>query len=291
MGRINCPGTGTWIRHGHALDAIAALRHDHSVKLVLMCHDLISVKFGTRFHEPKSCQSFDRFVRWMLAHADMIVCPSQCTAQDLRDYAVQLGMRCPSLRIVPHGTALGSAEVTPPPNAGKKISVGGFVLSVGTLEPRKNHALLLEVWQQLKEIHHAAAPMLVLAGSRGWMLDSLINEIRSRGLRDTVMMLERVSDVELAWIYHNCRFTVFPSHYEGWGLPVAESLAYGKYCIASSAGAVPEVTQGLVRHLDPEDDEAWRHEIERLWFDPDALVALERRIQAQYRPTTWQRRR
>lgn len=119
------------------------------------------------------------------------------------------------------------------------------------------------------------------------MIESLCDEIDSRGLGDKVTILERVSDAELVWLYRNCRFTVFPSHYEGWGLPVAESLAYGKYCVASTGGAVPEVTQGLVRHLDPEDDEGWRREIERLWFEPDALAALERRIRTQYRPTTW----
>ncbi len=276
-----------WSTHGQDLDAIATLGRDHGVKLVLMCHDLITVKFGTRFHKPKLIRSYGRFVRWMLAHADMIVCPSQCTAQDVRDYAVEIGVRCPALRVVPHGTGLGSAEARPPPAAGRKISADRFVLSVGTLEPRKNHALLLDVWQRLKETHGDAAPILVLVGGRGWMLESMVNEISRRGLGDKVTTLERVSDAELVWLYRNCRFTVFPSHYEGWGLPVAESLAYGKYCVASTGGAVPEVTQGLVRHLDPEDEEGWRREIERLWFEPDALAALERRIRTQYRPTSW----
>ncbi len=272
------------------LAAARSLRDAHGVRLVVLCHDLIQVRFTELFSSPRACRAARRFTDDALADADLIVCNSRCTERDLIAYAEATGARRPPTRVVTLGSDISDPGHSIPADPAGRRDAPPFVLVVGSIEARKNQILLLRVWRRLCAAHSADAPRLVIAGRIGRRRgDDLVQAIRrDRSLRGRIRVMLRVSDAELAWLYHNCRFTVFPSHYEGWGLAVAESLAYGKYCIASSAGAVPEVTQGLVRHLDPEDDEAWRHEIERLWFDPDALVALERRIQAQYRPTTWQ---
>jgi hypothetical protein len=102
-----------------------------------------------------------------------------------------------------------------------------------------------------------------------------------------IAIVDDASDRDLAWLYGNCRFTVYPSFYEGWGLPVAESLAYGKYCIASSTSSLPEVGQGLIKHIDPLDFVAWYDEVEGLISDRAKLARLETRIKSDYRPVTW----
>jgi glycosyltransferase involved in cell wall biosynthesis len=96
-----------------------------------------------------------------------------------------------------------------------------------------------------------------------------------------------VSDAELRWLYQNCRFTVYPSHYEGWGLPVAESLAHGKFCLASSASSLPEIAPGLLDLEDPIDLPAWVGRLERTLLEPGYLAERERRIGQGFHITPW----
>ena len=83
-------------------------------------------------------------------------------------------------------------------------------------------------------------------------------------VRDSVVVRHDVSDAALAWLYRECAFTLYPSFYEGWGLPVSESLAHGKFCIASTAPALVEAGQGLTKHIDPLDFVAWKSAIVEL---------------------------
>jgi glycosyltransferase involved in cell wall biosynthesis len=96
-----------------------------------------------------------------------------------------------------------------------------------------------------------------------------------------------VSDAVLSWLYRNCAWTLYPSFSEGWGLPVSESLAHGKFCVASSASALKEAGQGLIRHIDPLDFAAWRDTVIELVRSPELVSEFERRIKARYRGVTW----
>ncbi len=84
----------------------------------------------------------------------------------------------------------------------------------------------------------------------------------------------------------SCLLTVFPSLYEGWGLPIAESLAHGKFCLASNRTSIPEVGGDLIDYFDPSDADNALAKIERLLFEP-YLAAREARLRAEYRPHTW----
>ena len=101
------------------------------------------------------------------------------------------------------------------------------------------------------------------------------------------MHLPKVNDRELRWLYRRCLFTLYPSHYEGWGLPVAESLIYGKHCICSNASSLPEVGGGLVDYHDPLDALGCQALIERTLFEPGWLSEREARIRREYRTTSW----
>jgi glycosyltransferase involved in cell wall biosynthesis len=107
--------------------------------------------------------------------------------------------------------------------------------------------------------------------------------------RDKIVILHRTSDEELSWLYQNCLRTMYPSFYEGWGLPVSESLAYGKYCLASNSSSLPEAGAGLVNHLDPLDFAAWLEAVTELMRSPERLAAVEGLIRARYCPMTWER--
>src|SRR3546814_438851 len=99
-----------------------------------------------------------------------------------------------------------------------------FALMVSTVEPRKNHILAFDAWAELIRIHGAdAIPLLVCAGRRGWRYDQIFARLESDpALKAHVVWIHDASDSELAALYRACAFTVYPSHYEGWGLPVTD---------------------------------------------------------------------
>src|SRR3546814_5159127 len=101
---------------------------------------------------------------------------------------------------------------------------------VSTVEPRKNHILAFDAGAELSRIHGAdAIPLLVCAGRRGWRYDQIFARLESDpALKAHVVWIHDASDSELAALYRACAFTVYPSHYEGWGLPVTEALAHGQ---------------------------------------------------------------
>jgi glycosyltransferase involved in cell wall biosynthesis len=91
----------------------------------------------------------------------------------------------------------------------------------------------------------------------------------------------------LEWLYQNCLFTVYPSHYEGWGLPVIESLARGKHCVASSSSSLPEAGGQWCDYHDPLDFVACHRLIARAAFDSDYRESKEQAIRDGYRPASW----
>jgi glycosyltransferase involved in cell wall biosynthesis len=164
-----------------------------------------------------------------------------------------------------------------------------YILFVSTIEIRKNHRLLVRVWQRLLARHGAdAIPVLVFAGQVGWMVDDLLADLAASGyLGGKVEHRPGLSDEELDEAYRGCLFTVFPSLCEGWGLPIAESLAHGKFCLASNRASIPEVGGDLIDYFDPSDDDDALAKVERLLFEPGYLAAREARLRAEYRPCTW----
>jgi len=122
----------------------------------------------------------------------------------------------------------------------------------------------------------------------GWGVDDFLSDLRlDRSVDGLILILNHVNDSELSYLYRHALFTVYPSLYEGWGLPVGESLAHGKFCIASSTSSLPEVGGDFVEYLDPWDLPLW---VERLAYYFDNLEAVrdrEARIRSHYRSPTW----
>ena len=102
-----------------------------------------------------------------------------------------------------------------------------------------------------------------------------------------ITLLQGLSDNELAWLYKNCKFTVFPSFYEGWGLPIAEALSYGKCCISSNTSSMPEVGGELVEYVSPYDVAGMMAAIQHLNEDDAYRRRLESKIKSQYKPRSW----
>jgi hypothetical protein len=169
------------------------------------------------------------------------------------------------------------------------LKPGGFVLFVSTIESRKNHIGAFNAWQSLILKHGAhAVPKLVCVGNAGWLNDAVHAKLAaSAELRRQVVMLSHISDEDLASLYRNCLFTLYPSHYEGWGLPVTESLSHGKASLISDASSLPEAGGDFADYFRAGSDADLMVAAETLIFDVNHRLARELRIAADFRPRPW----
>ncbi len=151
-----------------------------------------------------------------------------------------------------------------------------FILCVSTVEPRKNHLKLLEAWERLRA-KESALPQLVLVGNAYSGFEDLAEKVdRACEEDERVVWLKGVSDEELEALYARCRFTVFPSIAEGFGLPILESVWYGRPCLCADFGAMEEAARGggCVR-VDMNRVEAIEDGIRSLVLDSDLVASLE----------------
>jgi glycosyltransferase involved in cell wall biosynthesis len=156
---------------------------------------------------------------------------------------------------------------------------GSFALCVGTIEIRKNGLLLLKVWKRLIDEGLQNLPDLVFAGKYGWRISEFKGYLSSHpALEKKVRIVNSPADEDLAELYTRASFCLFPSFYEGWGLPVGEAAWFDRYVIASSASSVPEVCGGLMDYAAPDDIDAWVALVKRACQSPEYVRAKERAI-------------
>jgi glycosyltransferase involved in cell wall biosynthesis len=147
----------------------------------------------------------------------------------------------------------------------------GFVLAVGTLEPRKNLPRLVAAYRLLDE-HLQREHPLVVVGSLGWGADPTVDSLRALGERSRV--LGHVTDATLAELYRRCAVFCYPSLYEGFGLPVLEAMAAGAAVLTSPVSALPEVGGDAVRYADPHDSADIAKQLEHLLESPRVRAEL-----------------
>ena len=219
-----------------------------------------------------------------LAEADERVAVSHHAARQVQRALEEHGHAVPLPAVAaPAGLATAPDRPGCPPPGGPADRP--FVLYCSTIEIRKNHILLLNLWERLRqELPEERLPMLVLAGRWGWGVDAVrLAMERNWRLAPHVTVAPALRDEQLHWLYRHARFSVFPSFNEGFGLPVAESLAAGTPVVLSAHPALIEASAGLMPALDPGDLPAWRDEVHRLCLDDAYLEELRARARA-YRP-------
>jgi glycosyltransferase involved in cell wall biosynthesis len=264
---------------------IAEAKRRYGVKFAILVYDLIPIDYGD-FVEQQHALRFRNWLEQTIACADVVLTVSNYSRNALMRLAAEAGWPLPHVEVLELGTALNGR-----PRADQRtISLPEpYVLVVSTIEIRKNHRLLIAVWQRLLERHGAdATPHLVFAGNIGWMVDDLLTDLAgSHYLNGKIAHMLDLSDTELSEAYRSCLFTIFPSFCEGWGLPIAESLVHGKFCLASNRGAIPEVGGDLVDYFDPTDVDDALAKIEHALFDSNYLAAREARLKAEFHPRRW----
>jgi glycosyltransferase involved in cell wall biosynthesis len=262
--------------------ASLARLHAAGGKFGVLVYDMIPELFPEWTASPTLAE-FRRWVRETLPRADLLFAISDNTAADIVHCLTGAGKCVPPVTQLPIGARSTVAPILPLPPAVP------FVLLVSTLEVRKNHALMFRVWQKLLARHGAAQiPDLVFAGKPGWLTTDFLCQLENAGwLGGKIRFIESPSDTELAQLYRQCQFSVYPSFYEGWGLPVSESLGFGKTVAASNRASIPEAGGDFCVYFDPENIHDATGVIEDLIRHPERNAALERHIAQHYRPPSW----
>lgn len=167
------------------------------------------------------------------------------------------------------------------------LASGKFWLNVGTLEPRKNQKLLLKAYATLPKNIISEMP-LVFAGGHGWMLEdfeSLINELN---LQDHVILLGYSTEEELAWLYQNCFCLVYPSFFEGFGLPVLEAMSAGSVVISSEVSSLPEIVGEAGILIDPNNLDDLVSAMYRLFSDNNFYQQLKKMSLIEAKKFSWE---
>jgi glycosyltransferase involved in cell wall biosynthesis len=157
-----------------------------------------------------------------------------------------------------------------------------YIILVSTIEPRKGHGLMQAVWRRLLKdgIPQQSNVTLLLVGRVGWLVDGLVNNLLS--LQRT-SVLNEVDDAALARLYDESLFCVYPSEYEGYGLPVVEGLARGKPVLASDVGVISEIHSSLLKRLSAGDEEAWYQAVRSWLCNPETRP----RSDVPFKHPTW----
>jgi glycosyltransferase involved in cell wall biosynthesis len=267
------------------IPTLGRLKQTQKFKLIHLVHDMIPILephlFGPGLFEPYTDCLFE-----VCSLSDGILTVSQSTKKDVQRFCKMLAIPVPPIDVVHLGddfqdVQLAADEPAPDPRIEKN-----FILQVGTIEVRKNHLLTYLAYREAA-LQGIELPQFVIVGGRGWLTDNLIWQIEHDPVvKDKILLLSGISDRGRVWMYKNCRFTVSPSTYEGWGMPIGESLAYGKVCITSKTSSTPEVGKELADYVSPYNTQEMLDALTR-YIDDKKLAKREQEIAKNYPVATW----
>ena len=283
-------GTSWWLQNYFL--QVRNAQQQSNVEYVPFVHDLIPII------TPHHCVDglVEDFVFWATSvfnHASRFLVNSEATKRDLLAVARQMGrvISPDAVTVVRLDARFSIPErLSAPATVLNALGVGSqpFVLFVSTIESRKDHVGTLRVWQSLIARYGRAVPKLVCVGNNGWLNEAFYELLASdETLSERVLLLSKISDRELGLLYEKCLFTVYPSTYEGWGLPITEALSYGKPVIAANNSSIPEAGGALALYFETGNLAQFAELVEQLSFDDRFRATVSQRIVDQYRPRNW----
>ncbi len=270
-----------WIADSLMLAARDA--HARGARLVTLLYDLTPVM--ETGHTAAVNRLFDRYLHLIATAASRVPAISQSSRNDFVDYCSQHELPAPS------GGVTGLPSGLLPTQATENRWPREYVLFVGTIESRKNHLLAFNAWQELiNKLGAENVPDLVCIGRLGWNSNEFIDQyLATGGLGGKVSVLSTsVSDADLASFYEHCEFTIYPSRYEGWGLPVSESLAFAKLPIVANNSSLPEAGGDLAVYFESENQAGLVTAVEQYGLNKVNRREREQRITQQpMQAVTW----
>lgn len=253
--------------------------HEKGVKLVQIVYDMLPIV--TPQYSGHSTEMLVTYSLKVYPICDLIFAISKNTKADIELWLKENGLNSPRIEVFRLGDDFAVVKSEKP----KAQLEGKFILCVGTIEARKNHTLLYYSYKLAAE-QGIALPPLVIVGRIGWRSEDIYHIMNSDPqVSHYFKFLHSVSDSELAWLYQNCLFSIYPSFYEGWGLPIAESIAYGTPVIASNTSSMPEVAGDLIEYFSPASSEECLEAITKMLQAGNLRIAKSKIN--KYKPISW----
>jgi glycosyltransferase involved in cell wall biosynthesis len=293
--------SGPWQRIAWEQTRLAAISHQldlvhglaFAIPLACACPAIVTVHDLSFLRHPSAFRWFNRtylsfITRISTRRAARVIAVSESTSRDVITFCGVPGER---VIVVPNGVA----EEFHPSGPADRGAVAEFrrrsglperfILFLGTLEPRKNLVRLLEAYA----LRADELPALVIAGAKGWFYDTIFTRVNDLGLTERVVFPGFVPTEELPWWYRAAELFVYPSLFEGFGLPVLEAMACGTPTITSNASALPEVAGDAALLIDPEDVEALSEAMARVLSQPDVAARMREDGLRQAARFSWMR--
>ncbi len=276
---------------GHDWDYLEHFAHlcnyaENGIRLAVLFYDIIPIKFPFTYTN-EFVARFESWLQRALSLATICFTISLSTRSDLLVYVSKLGLSIPDIDVLRIGDNIPTDTDSISERVSDKLKER-YILSVGTIEYRKNHIILLNAYRYMIQTLKIDMPKLIIAGRQG-LYDANVH-LQVEGdtlLQGKVAILSGLNDSDLGALYKSALFTVYPSIYEGWGLPVAESLCYGIPCITSRSSSMLEIAPNLTPFADPLMTNEWVDSM-RLWIEhPDQLTKVQEKIKHCYHKTSW----
>jgi glycosyltransferase involved in cell wall biosynthesis len=256
------------------------------VPAVITVHDLGFLRFPERFR-PANRLYLSTMTRLSCRRARRVIAVSQATA----DEVIQLlGVPAGRIDVVPHGVQHTRFRPLPPAQVAAFCQDKGmperFVFFLGTLEPRKNLTLLIEAFARTKAVRQGIK--LVIAGGKGWYYQEIFARVERLGLEEAIFFPGFVPDDALCLWYNAATVFVYPSLYEGFGMPLLQAMACGTPVIGSQASCMPEVVGDAGLLVSPHDVAGLAASLDRLLADAELRDDLGQRGQRRAAAYTWE---
>ncbi len=231
---------------------------------IVSIHDVAFKRFP-QFVTPRAFRYFDDAVSSSARRAAKIIVPSGATASDLQTFYGVPETKISVVYEAAGGEFSGKRDADRIGSIKQKLGIKDrFILSVGTIEPRKNYLNLIQAYALLKSARDLP---LVICGGSGWLCRDVFETVERLGLKQRVIFAGHVDDVDLAQLYSACELFVFPSFYEGFGLPVLEALQCGACVVASATSSIKELFGNCIYQFRPEDPGSIAEAMERVLSD------------------------
>lgn len=260
-------------------------------KAAFFLHDIIPMEY------PEYCKEGEQFkhqqrVKTILQSGNLIIANSQDTLNKLKQHTQNLqGFEHIATTVAMLGMPPKNQFETflaKPKNQSFTVPMPYFVI-LGTIEPRKNHLLLLQVWRRLAETLQEKCPKLYIIGKRGWDIEQVIDILeRAPFAKQTIVELSDACDQQVADLLKHASALLFPSFVEGFGLPLVQALQLSTPVIASDLAVFKEIADHIPDYVDPVDVMAWIDIITNYTLTPNEIRAAQLSRLSQFQPFSWE---
>ncbi len=258
---------------------IPPMRHG---KAIVTVHDLAFKRFP-EFAEDRNVRYLDATMQATVAHAEAVITVSEFSAREIEEL---LGVPREQIFVVYHGIGdtFGACDAATTQNTLNELGIDRpYLLTVGTVEPRKNLPFLIDLFERLDDFDG----YLVIAGGRGWKYEPIFERIRQSPRQADIRYVEYVDDTRLPALYTGARAFILTSFYEGFGFPPLEAMACGTPVVSSAGGSLAEVLGNAAMVLDTFEPDRWHAAVQRAVSDSTLRADLSAKGRAHARGFTW----